>query len=151
MQCDDCYPWPPLGYLITDASCKIEVSSKDEQPVGLCACKASGAAQAWEKEAAATQQSSLAPEQKWEIGRHLVASLGDPASAERCVPSFSHMTGTYAYLNRSRYLNLLTSTHSVMRDIDEWVEIDDSGRWSCLGQIKHLTVVFSALSMRAPP
>ena len=27
---------------------------------------------------------ALTPEQQWEVGRRLVAPLGDPASAERC-------------------------------------------------------------------
>ena len=45
--------------------------------------KAADAAQAWEVEAAATQQSSLAPGLQWEVGRQLVASLGDLDSAER--------------------------------------------------------------------
>jgi hypothetical protein len=42
------------------------------------------AAQAWDKEAAAMELEALTPEQQWEVGRQLVASLGDPASAERC-------------------------------------------------------------------
>ena len=42
------------------------------------------AVQAWDKEAAAMELDALTPEQQWEVGRQLVASLGDPASAERC-------------------------------------------------------------------
>lgn len=42
------------------------------------------AVQAWDKEAAAMDLEALTPEQQWEVGRRLVASLGDPASAERC-------------------------------------------------------------------
>ena len=57
--------------------------------------KAWAAAQAWDEEAAATQQSSLTPEQQWEVGRQLVASLGDPHTAERCMPALCAMAGTY--------------------------------------------------------
>ena len=39
--------------------------------------------QAWGKEAAAMELEALTPEQQWEVARQLVASLGDPASAER--------------------------------------------------------------------
>ncbi len=42
------------------------------------------AVQAWEKEAAA-EHGALTSEQKWEAGRQLVTSLGDPRSAERCM------------------------------------------------------------------
>ena len=42
------------------------------------------AMQAWEREAAA-EHGALTSEQKWEAGRQLVTSLGDPGSAERCM------------------------------------------------------------------
>ena len=80
-----------MAYLINETLCKLDFSSKDEQPMGLHACKALNTAQAWDKEAAAAQQSSLPPEQQWEVSRQLVASLGDPSSAERCVSSLCRM------------------------------------------------------------
>ena len=40
--------------------------------------------QAWGRKAAA-EHGALTSEQKWEAGRQLVTSLGDPGSAERCI------------------------------------------------------------------
>ena len=75
-------------YLIVERHASLDEQRRQAAHGPAVLQNAWDAAQAWEKEAAATQQSSLAPEQQREVGRQLVGSLGDASSAERCTPPF---------------------------------------------------------------
>ncbi|CAK0779903.1 hypothetical protein CVIRNUC_004884 [Coccomyxa viridis] len=71
--------------------------------------------QAWEKEAAA-EHGALTSEQKWEAGRQLVTSLGDPGSAER----LAEVPGNWYRLNR--VLEILLSTGRPLGELNLDVE-----------------------------
>ncbi|CAL5221867.1 g4129 [Coccomyxa viridis] len=82
-------------------------------------------AEAWDKEAAAAQQSSLPPEQQWEVSRQLVASLGDPSSAER----LKEVPGNWYRLNR--VLDILLSTGRPLGELNLDVEAPLDYKFCC--------------------